>query len=126
MNHKRNIALLAAAQALLLTNGIMLVAINGLLGLQLAADKRLATLPITTYVIGGALATLPAALFLKRFGRRARFMLPSPPADPPLRQRRRVGAAARRLLHETLRPPRRLHARCRTGHARCGDIRLRR
>lgn len=75
MNHKKNIALLAAAQALLLTNGITLVAINGLLGMQLASDKRLATLPITTYVIGGALATLPAAFFMKRFGRRAGFML---------------------------------------------------
>ena len=75
MSHRRNITLLAAAQALLLTNGIMLVSINGLLGLQLAADKRLATLPITTYVIGGALATLPAAFFMKRFGRRAGFML---------------------------------------------------
>ena len=73
--HGKNIALLAAAQALLLTNGITLVAINGLLGLQLAADKRLATLPITTYVIGGALATLPAAFFMKRHGRRAGFML---------------------------------------------------
>ena len=77
MSHRKNIALLAAAQALLLTNGIMLVAINGLLGLQLAADKRLATLPITTYVIGGALATLPAAFFMKRHGRRAGFMLGS-------------------------------------------------
>lgn len=77
MKHRKNIALLAAAQALLLTNGITLVAINGLLGLQLAADKRLATLPITTYVIGGALATLPAAFFMKRHGRRAGFMLGS-------------------------------------------------
>jgi hypothetical protein len=42
MSHRKNVALLAAAQALLLTNGIMLVSINGLLGLQLAADKRLA------------------------------------------------------------------------------------
>ncbi len=75
MSHRKNIALLAAAQALLLTNGITLVAINGLLGFQLAADKRLATLPITTYVIGGALATLPAAFFMKRHGRRAGFML---------------------------------------------------
>lgn len=75
MSHGKNVALLATAQALLLTNGIMLVSINGLLGLQLAADKRLATLPITTYVIGGALATLPAAFFMKRFGRRAGFML---------------------------------------------------
>jgi len=75
LNHKKNIALLAAAQALLLTNGIMLISINGLLGLQLAADKRLATLPITTYVIGATLATLPAAFFMKRHGRRAGFML---------------------------------------------------
>jgi len=75
VSHRKNIALLAAAQALLLTNGITLVAINGLLGMQLAPDKRLATLPITTYVIGGALATLPAAFFMKRFGRRAGFML---------------------------------------------------
>jgi len=77
MSQKKNIALLAAAQGLLLTNGITLVAINGLLGMQLAADKRLATLPITTYVIGGALATLPAAFFMKRYGRRAGFMLGS-------------------------------------------------
>ena len=61
----------------MLTNGVMLVAINGLLGLQLAHDKRLATLPLTTYVIGGALATLPAAFFMKRYGRRAGFMLGS-------------------------------------------------
>ncbi len=74
-SHGKNIALLAAAQALLLTNGVTLVAIDGLLGLQLASDKRLATLPITTYVIGGALATLPAAFFMKRFGRRAGFMI---------------------------------------------------
>lgn len=75
MSPRQNVALLAAAQALLLTNGITLVAINGLLGMQLATDKRLATLPITTYVIGGALATLPAAFFMKRYGRRAGFML---------------------------------------------------
>lgn len=77
MTHQRTITLLAAAQALLLTNAIMLVAINGLLGLQLAPDKRLATLPLTTYVIGGALATLPAAFFMKRYGRRTGFMLGS-------------------------------------------------
>lgn len=75
MTPQKNITLLAAAQALLLTNAVTLIAINGLLGLQLAADKRLATLPITAYVIGGALATLPAAYFMKHHGRRAGFML---------------------------------------------------
>ena len=73
--YKKSIALLAIGQALLLSNGIILVSINGLLGLQLAPDRRIATLPITTYVIGGALATLPAAFFMKRYGRRAGFML---------------------------------------------------
>ena len=71
----RNIALLAAAQSVLLANGITLIAINSLLGLQLAPDRRLATLPVTTYVIGGALSTFAAAFFMKRFGRRAGFML---------------------------------------------------
>ena len=75
LRYGQNIALLAAAQALLLTNGVTLVAINGLLGLQLASDSRLATLPITTYVIGAALAALPAAMFMKQRGRRAGFML---------------------------------------------------
>lgn len=74
---KRNIGLLAACQALLLTNGVSLIAINGLMGYALAADKRLATLPVTTYVIGSALTTLPASFFMKHFGRRAGFMLGS-------------------------------------------------
>ncbi|MEK7736681.1 MAG: MFS transporter, partial [Pseudomonadota bacterium] len=68
---KRNIGLLAACQALLLTNGVSLIAINGLLGFALAADKRLATLPVTTYVIGSALTTLHASFFMKHHGRRA-------------------------------------------------------
>lgn len=75
--YRRTIGLLSLAQGLLLTNGIMLIAINGLLGAQLAPDRRLATLPITTYVIGGALTSLPAALFMKLFGRRYGFMLGS-------------------------------------------------
>jgi len=75
MSHRKNVALLAVAQALLLTNAITLVSINGLLGLQLAPDQRLATLAITTYVIGATLATVPAALFMRRFGRRRGFML---------------------------------------------------
>lgn len=74
---KRNVGLLAAAQAFLLTNGITLIAINGLAGFALAPDKRLATLPIMAYVIGSALSTLPASYFMKHHGRRAGFMLGS-------------------------------------------------
>ena len=72
---RREVGLLAAAQALLLTNGVTLVATNGLAGLALASDRRLATLSLTAYVIGAALTTLPASFFMKRRGRRACFML---------------------------------------------------
>ncbi len=72
---RRAVALLATAQALLLTNGVLLVAVNGLAGFALAGDKRFATLPIVTYVLGSALSTLPASHFMKLHGRRAGFML---------------------------------------------------
>ena len=74
MTLRRDVGLLAAAQALLLTNGVSLVAVNGLAGFALAGDKRLATLPVTAYVIGAALTTLPASFFMKHHGRRAGFM----------------------------------------------------
>jgi len=72
-----NVGLLALCQGLLLTNGVTLVAVNGLVGIRLAQDPRLATLPVTTYVLGAALATLPAAFLMKHRGRRAGFMLGS-------------------------------------------------
>jgi len=72
-----NVGLLALCQGLLLTNGVTLVAVNGLVGIRLAQEPRLATLPVTTYVLGAALATLPAAFLMKHRGRRAGFMLGS-------------------------------------------------
>jgi MFS family permease len=66
---RRNVGLLAACQALLLTNSATLIAINGLAGLALAPTKALATLPVTCWVAGGALATMLASLHMKRVGR---------------------------------------------------------
>ena len=40
---------------------------------MLAADKALATLPVTGYVVGGALWAIPASYFMKRYGRRMGF-----------------------------------------------------
>jgi MFS family permease len=65
----RNIGLLAACQALLFTNNSTLIAINGLAGLALAPYVALATLPVTCWVLGGAIATMPASLHMKRVGR---------------------------------------------------------
>lgn len=74
-HQNRNIALLSAAQALLFTNNVTLIALNGLVGYQLAADKSFATLPVTTQVIGSALFALPASHLMQHIGRRAGFLV---------------------------------------------------
>jgi MFS family permease len=66
---RRNVGLLAACQALLMSNNATLIAINGLAGLALAPFKAIATLPVTCWVAGGAIATMPASLHMKRVGR---------------------------------------------------------
>ena len=52
----RNLLLLAFCQALLLTNNVAFIAMNGLVGLALAPRPWMATLPVTGYVVGAALA----------------------------------------------------------------------
>ncbi|MFM2052657.1 MAG: hypothetical protein RL456_694 [Pseudomonadota bacterium] len=71
----RNLWLLAAAQGLLLTNNIVFIAINGLVGMRLAPQPWMATLPVMGYVVGGALATGPVARAQARWGRQASFQL---------------------------------------------------
>ncbi len=71
---RRNVAVLAACQGLLLTGNAILVAFSPLVGYDLAADKAYATLPITAYVVATMLSTVPASLWMKRVGRRAGFM----------------------------------------------------
>ena len=72
---KKNVALLAACQALLMTNNSILLATNALAGYALAPDKAFATLPVTAYIVGAAMTTVPASLLMRRLGRRAGFML---------------------------------------------------
>jgi len=70
----RDIFLLACCQALLLTNAAGLITMNGLVGYRLADTKALATLGVTSYVLGSAAATMPASLWMARVGRRMGFM----------------------------------------------------
>jgi MFS family permease len=70
----RNVALLAACQALLLTNSAGLISMSALVGFSLTDVKAIATLGATTYVLGSALATMPASLWMARVGRRTGFM----------------------------------------------------
>lgn len=72
---KRCVLMLAGAQALFQTTSVMVMTLSGLVGLQLATDKSLATLPIAMMMVGAALLTIPASLLMQRFGRKAGFLL---------------------------------------------------
>lgn len=71
----RNLWLLAGLSGLFLTNNIVFIAINGLVGLALAPYGWMATLPVMAYVVGGALATGPVARHQAAFGRKRSFQL---------------------------------------------------
>lgn len=71
----KNLWLLAAAQGLFLTNNVTLIAINGLVGLNLAPLGWMATLPVMGYVVGGALSTGLVARTQQRWGRKVSFQL---------------------------------------------------
>ena len=71
----RNLWLLAICQGLFLTNNVTFIAINGLVGLNLAPLGWMATLPVMGYVVGGALSTGVVARTQSRFGRKTSFQL---------------------------------------------------
>jgi predicted MFS family arabinose efflux permease len=71
---KRNALVLAAAQALAGGNSVVIVGTAGIVGGMLA-DKSLATVPVSTYVLGLWIATLPVGAIAKRYGRLASFEL---------------------------------------------------
>ena len=69
----RNLWLLAICQGLFLTNNVVFIAINGLVGLSLAPLGWMATLPVMGYVVGGALSTGVVSRTQQHFGRRLSF-----------------------------------------------------
>lgn len=72
---QRNVLLLVTAQALFQTAGVMVMTLAGLVGLELAPDKGLATLPIALMMVATAATTIPASLLMQRVGRKAGFLL---------------------------------------------------
>lgn len=70
----RNIWILFVAQSLGMSTIFFLTLISGILAAQIGPVQRLATLPVALAVIGSALATIPAAMFMQRFGRKAGFI----------------------------------------------------
>jgi MFS family permease len=71
----RNTLVLASTQATLQTTGVTMVAVTGLTGFALVDDKAFATLPLTCYVLGSAMTTIPASFLMKHVGRRAGFQI---------------------------------------------------
>lgn len=69
----RHLLLLALCQGFFLTNNVVFIAINGLVGLQLAPLGWMATLPVTGYVVGSALSAALVAKTQSRFGRKRSF-----------------------------------------------------
>jgi hypothetical protein len=63
---RRNAVVLAVAQALAGGNNVLMIATGSIVGAMLAPDRGLATLPISIYVLGMWMGTLPTG------GRRSR------------------------------------------------------
>ncbi|MEA2977486.1 MAG: hypothetical protein QOF19_3006 [Alphaproteobacteria bacterium] len=67
---RRNVFVLATAQALAGATSTIFVATGGIAGAMLAPDKGLATLPLSLMVIGIWIGTLPVGALAKKYGRR--------------------------------------------------------
>ncbi|MCK4742300.1 MAG: MFS transporter [Sulfuriflexus sp.] len=71
---RRNIPLLATSQALMMSSMSLLLTTTALIGLEMAPDKALATLPIAVIFISVMLSSIPAAMLMERIGRKPAFM----------------------------------------------------
>jgi MFS family permease len=72
---RRNAIVLAVTQALAGANNTVMLATGAIVGSMLAPDKIFATVPITVYVIGMWLGTLPVGRLARHFGRRTAFQI---------------------------------------------------
>jgi MFS family permease len=70
---RRNVLVLAVTQALAGGNAAVVVATGGIVGAALAPDRALATVPITVYVLGMWIGTVPVGILARRYGRRFAF-----------------------------------------------------
>lgn len=72
---RSNVIRLAIVQALAGANSTVVYATGAVVGDMLAPTKALATLPVSVFVVGMALCTLPAGAVAERYGRRTAFLL---------------------------------------------------
>jgi MFS family permease len=72
---RSNVTRLAAAQALTGANSAVIFATGSIVGATLAPNISFATVPISIYVVGLAIGTLPTGAISRAYGRRAAFMI---------------------------------------------------
>jgi MFS family permease len=72
---RRNALVLAGAMGLAGANASVVIATGALVGRHLAPSLEWATAPVTAFVVGTALATMPAAWLMRRLGRREAYRI---------------------------------------------------
>lgn len=71
---RRNVFILTIAQALGGASGPIIISLGGLAGQMLAPSPALVTLPVSMFTLGLAIGTIPAAMMMRRFGRRGAYL----------------------------------------------------
>ncbi len=66
--------LLSLAQALGMCSAPLVIFVGGIIGARLAPSDSMSTLPVAAFIIGSALASMPAAMLMQRIGRRMGFI----------------------------------------------------
>jgi MFS family permease len=72
---RRNAIILSVAQSLAGANNTVLISTGAIVGALLAPDRALATLPVTVYVCGMWLGTVPTGIIARRYGRQTSFFV---------------------------------------------------
>ncbi len=73
----RNVSILATCQAFFFMANTIQTTTSALVGLQIAPDPALATMPLAAQFVGNMVSTMPASLLMARIGRRLGLMLGS-------------------------------------------------
>ena len=71
---KRNVILLSLSQAVLITGTSLLLTSSAIVGMALARNKSLVTLPLALLFFAQMATTIPASLYMAKVGRRLGFM----------------------------------------------------
>lgn len=71
---RRQVFMLAGAQALFQTTAVTVLTVGGLAGALVSSDPRVATVPIASMMFGTVVGTVPASMWMARVGRRAGFL----------------------------------------------------